>query len=141
MKGEKSEKKMSEKKVVSPTPKQKRVARRIIENLGKDIPESGGDIVESSGYGKSMRLFPGRILESKGVKEELRRLGFSVEAADQVIWQLLHRGKREETRLLAAREVYKRMGAYKDTEQGAGKTLVISGNKITFVKFNESGSQ
>lgn len=105
--------------------KQRKVAQNLIENLTLDKPKTSGEIVESSGYGKSMRLFPGRILESKGVKEELRRLGFSIEAADQVIWKLLHTAKKEDTKIKAAQEVYKRMGAYEDTKQGATKTLTI----------------
>ena len=94
------------------SPKQRKVAKKIIDNLTAEVPMTGGDIVESSGYGKSMRLFPGRILESKGVKEELKRLGFSIEAADEVIWNLLHKGKKEETRLKAADAIYKRLGGY-----------------------------
>lgn len=113
-----------------PTIKQKKVAQKIKDNLILDNPQSGGDIVESSGYGSSMRLYPGRILKSKGVKEELKELGFSVEAADQVIWQLMHKGRKEETKLNAAREIYKRMGAYEDTKQGASKTLVINISEV-----------
>jgi hypothetical protein len=108
-----------------PTVKQKKVARAIVDNIKVDKPITGGEIVENSGYGKSMRLFPGRILESQGVKEELKTLGFSVEAADQVIWRLLHKGKKEETKIKAAQEIYKRLGAYEDTKQGADKTLVL----------------
>ena len=109
----------------TPTLKQKRVAKQIVEAIKLDSPPTGGEIVENSGYGKSMRLFPGRILESLGVKEELKRLGFSVEAADQVIWEMLHEGKKEETKIKAAQEIYKRMGAYEDTKQGASKNLII----------------
>ena len=107
------------------TLKQKRVAKQIVKAATLDKPPTGGEIVENSGYGKSMRLFPGRVLESKGVKEELRNLGFSVEAADEVIWQLLHNAKKEETKVKAAQEIYKRMGAYEDTKQGASKNLFI----------------
>ena len=107
------------------TLKQRKVAKQIVKAVELDKYPTGGEIVESSGYGKSMRLFPGRILESIGVKEELKRLGFSVEAADQVIWQMLHRGRKEETKIKAAQEIYKRMGAYEDTKQGANKNLII----------------
>lgn len=107
------------------TIKQKRVAKAIIENLELDNPQTGGEIVENSGYGKSMRLFPGRILESIGVKEELKRLGFSIEAADQVVWELLHKGRKEETKLKAAQEIYKRMGGYApDKHENTEKRVV-----------------
>lgn len=109
----------------APSPKQKKIARMIIENLQLAHPLSGGDLVENSGYGKMMRMYPGRILESKGVKKELRELGFSVEAADQVIWKMLHKARKEETRIKAAQEVYKRLGAYEDTKQGAPKAAVV----------------
>ena len=106
------------------TTKQKKVARAIVENLNIDRPLNGGEIVENSGYGKSMRLYPGRILESEGVIEELKELGFSVEAADQVVWELLHKGRKEETKLKAADTIYKRLGAYEDTKQGS-RTLIL----------------
>ena len=35
-----------------PTARQKKVAKTIIENVAIDNPMNGGDIVESSGYGK-----------------------------------------------------------------------------------------
>ena len=116
-----------------PTQKQKKVAEAIVENIHSPNPLNGGDIVEKSGYGKSMRLFPGRILESKGVKEHLKQLGFSLEAADQVIWRLLHTGKKEETKIKAAQEIYKRMGGYAESNEQA-KTIIINIDKALITK-------
>jgi hypothetical protein len=45
-----------------PTIKQRRVAKLIIKNSKLDKPLNGGDIVEKSGYGKSMKLYPARII-------------------------------------------------------------------------------
>lgn len=108
-----------------PTIKQKKVAEKIKENVLLDKPLNGGEIVESSGYGKSMRLYPGRILESDGVKEELKRLGFSIEAADEVIWNLLHKSEREEIKIKASQEIYKRMGGYAP-EKSENKNLNLN---------------
>jgi hypothetical protein len=122
-----------------PSIRQKRAARIIlqeVENLanGNEV-KTGGDIVDASGYGKSMRLYPGRILESKGVRAELKNLGFSVEAADSVVWNLMHKSKSDKVKISAAQEMYKRLGAYEDTRQGATKNIHIAGNTITFQKF------
>lgn len=108
------------------TPKQQKVARVIIENLTGGVEMSGGDIVESSGYGKSMRLFPGRILESVGVREELKKLGFSIEAADAVIWEMLHKGEKEDTKVKAAQEIYKRMGGYAPEKQETTTKSIVA---------------
>ncbi len=51
--------------------RQKRVAKLIIENTNLDEPKTGGEIVESSGYGVSMKKNPQVVLNSDGVKEEL----------------------------------------------------------------------
>mgnify|MGYP001565764267 CR=1 FL=1 len=106
--------------------RQKRVVAHILKNLTSVKPMTGGQIVQASGYGPSMRLYPGKILESKGVKKELRELGFSVESADVVVWEMLHKARKEDVRIKAAQEIYKRLGAYKDTEQGATKTLIVN---------------
>lgn len=111
------------------------VARRFKEAVESGEPITGAELVESGGYGASSRLYPGKILRSKGFKAALDELGFSVEAADMVVMDLLKRG-RPDIRLAASREVYKRHGAYQDTKDGAPKTLVVNGNGITFKKFN-----
>jgi len=54
------------------TIKQQRVAKNIKKALGNKKPITGGEIVENSGYGKSMKLYPKRIIQSKGVKEETK---------------------------------------------------------------------
>ena len=118
------------------TIRQKRVVAHILKNLTSTKPMTGGQIVQASGYGPSMRLFPGRILESKGVKKELRELGFSVESADVVVWEMLHKARKEDVRIKAAQEIYKRLGAYKDTEQGATKTLIVNVSAPAAAKYN-----
>lgn len=125
--------------------RQKRAAEQLAKAWRSGENPTGAQIVENSGYSKTMRLYPGRILESKGVKHELKLLGFSVEAADSVIWYLLHKGKREDTKLRAAQEIYKRLGAYEDTKQGAAKVLSVTiseaaANKYGIQATNETPS-
>ena len=108
------------------TQRQKRLARLIIENAGVDKPINGGEMLEKVGYSKTMATAKVKdVLKSNGVLEELEHLGFSVEGADSVVKSLLYKGKKEETKIKAAQEVYKRLGAYEDTKQSAGKNLVI----------------
>ncbi len=96
-----------------PTMKQKRVARLIIENTKLDNPKTGGEIVESSGYGVSMKKNPQVVLDSDGVKEELNNLGFSEEGAKQVVQKILYDERvKADTRINAAKEVFKVHGSY-----------------------------
>ena len=106
------------------TIRQKRVAKLIVEASAMDNPPTAGAMLESVRYGKISKQ-PSRILESKGVKEELEKLGFTVAGADKVVEKILYKGKKEETKLKAADIVYKRLGAYEDTKQGASKTLIV----------------
>lgn len=107
------------------TLKQRKVARVIIDTLKQDSPMTGGQVLEKVGYSKNLQKQSGRVIQSVGVKEELAYLGFTTEGADSVVEKILYKGKRDENKLKAADMVYKRFGSYKDTEQGAGKTLII----------------
>jgi riboflavin synthase alpha subunit len=95
-----------------PTIRQKRVAKKIIENLQTSKPLTGGEIVEASGYGVSMKKNPQVVLNSVGVLEELATLGFTLEAADETVAYLLKHAEKEETQLNAADKIYKRLGGY-----------------------------
>ncbi len=106
------------------TIKQKRVANLIIENMTLDKPMTGGEIVESSGYGVSMKKNPQVVLESDGVKEELELAGFSLNNAKRVVTEIMLDDKQKaEARLKATDQVFKVHHAYED---GSGGTRPIN---------------
>lgn len=109
-----------------PTLRQRKLAKKIVESATLDKPPNLGEVLESVGYPESTATtYPGKVLKQKGVQEALEDLGFSIEGADQVVKNILYKSKREDMKLRAADMVYKRRGAYEDTKQGAGKTLII----------------
>lgn len=96
-----------------PTAKQKRVAKLIIENATLDNPKTGGEIVESSGYGVSMKKNSHVVINSEGVQEELNKLGFSEEGAKKVVESILYDEDVDaNARLKAADQVFKVHGSY-----------------------------
>lgn len=95
------------------TEKQKKVAQLIVENVIADKPLNSGDIVEKSGYGETMRLYPKRIIEAKGVQKELEVLGFSERSAKTVVAEIMLNDEANDTdRLRAAEQVFKVKGSY-----------------------------
>jgi Holliday junction resolvasome RuvABC DNA-binding subunit len=95
-----------------PTLRQKKVAKKIVENLTSDTPMTAGEIVESSGYGPSMKKNSQVVMNSEGVQTELAKLGFTLDAADETVAFLLKHAEKEETQLNAADKIYKRLGGY-----------------------------
>ena len=53
------------------TLKQKQVVDKMLENVGIPNPKNKGEILKEIGYGKIAKT-PNRVLESKGVQEELQ---------------------------------------------------------------------
>lgn len=94
------------------TVKQKKVAKKLVKALDSGEAITAGEIVESSGYGPSMKKNPQVILNSVGVKEELNKFGISLEKADSVVGYILEYGEKEDSQLNAADKVYKRLGGY-----------------------------
>lgn len=95
------------------TPKQKKIAKLIIENSQSDNPKTGAELVANSGYGPSMKLYPKRVIDSEGVREELTNLGFSEEGAKSVVQEILYNEKVQPSdRLKAADQVFKIHGSY-----------------------------
>lgn len=95
---------------------QRKLAEEIVLEVKKTRtgkkPRSGGKLLTDVGYGVGTAT--GHIsetLERDGVKEALKDLGFSLEAADAVVTGILHHGK-EENRLKASDQIYKRLGGY-----------------------------
>ena len=64
-----------EKPKQKPTTKQTKVAKAIVENLVVDKPESIGEILKNTGYGKDAQNNPGRVIESEGVQTALKEVG------------------------------------------------------------------
>lgn len=96
-----------------PTIRQKKVAKKLIEAMALPNPPTGGQIVESSGYGKSMSLYPGRVIDTEGVREAMTELGFSEEGAKSVVQEILYDKKaKHHDRLDAAEKVFKVHGTY-----------------------------
>lgn len=116
------------------TTKQKRVAKLIIENTKLDKPLTGGEIVESSGYGVSMKKNAFVVLESEGVKEELEANGFTEENAMHVVQEIMLNTKVEpNARLKATDQVFKVRGTYAP-EKHASVALNIDDNTRTKTK-------
>jgi glucan phosphoethanolaminetransferase (alkaline phosphatase superfamily) len=98
-----------------PTINQVKTAQKVKETIETHEALDGKDILAFVGYSKGIQKNAGVVL---------KKLGFSVEAADMTVAKILRTGK-EENQLRASDQIYKRLGAYKDTEQGAQKTLVV----------------
>ncbi len=110
------------------TVKQKRVAKLIIENTKLKKPLTGGEIVENSGYGVSMKKNAFVVLESEGVKEELEANGFTEENAMKVVQEIMLNAKVEpNARLRATDQVFKVRGTYAP-EKHASVVLNIDDN-------------
>jgi hypothetical protein len=131
-----------------PTLRQRKLAKKIVESMPLDNPPTNGEMLESVGYSKNVaEAKPGEIMSSPGVQKALEDLGFSIEGADQVVKNILYKSKREDMKLRAADMIYKRRGAYEDTKQGAGKTLVINVTQETAERYaltprvTETGSE
>lgn len=102
-----------------PSPRQIKLAERIVENLASDRPKGIVSLVESVGYSeKSASHKSGEIVNSDGVREALIAKGFSVDRADEVVTEILNGGKGEHNRLKAADMIYERLGAKAVQPQG-----------------------
>lgn len=94
-----------------PTINQEKAARKFKEVLEGKEDLDGAGILESIGYSKAIAKNPKMVFQSKGFQEALKKLGFSIEAADLVIAKILRTGK-EENQIKASQEIYKRLSAY-----------------------------
>lgn len=59
----------------SPTPRQRKGAKAVIENLLKDKPLPTGQVLENVGFSKTLSEQPSRIIETPGFQEALADLG------------------------------------------------------------------
>lgn len=109
-----------------PTLNQQRTALKVKEVIEKGQTMDGKDILAFVGYGKGIQKNAGVVFKSKGFQEALKKLGFSVDAADLTVAKILRIGK-EENQLKASDQIYKRFGAYahKDEEGNGPKVQII----------------
>ena len=94
--------------------KQKIVARKIAESLKTSTPKPAIDIMAEAGYGRNRR-HPKRIIESEGVKEELKAI-LSIEETDNVVRSIMMASEKDSDRIKASDLIYKRTGAYAPTK-------------------------
>ena len=96
-----------------PTPLQTKLANAIVDNIQKEDPLNGAELLESVGYADTTSTYPGRIIGQKGVQEALKGLGFDTDNAKRVVGEILDNDALEpKDRLKAAEQVFKVMGAY-----------------------------
>jgi hypothetical protein len=102
-----------------PTLNQRRTAQKVKEVIEKKIAVDGKDVLAFIGYSKGIQKNPQMVFNSKGFKEAMKELGFSLEAADLMVAKILQTG-REENRLRASDQIYKRLGGYAPEKQVIG---------------------
>lgn len=107
------------------TLRQKKLATSIVENIHAAKPLNAGQMLENVGYAKSVaEAKPGEIISSKGVTDELHKLGFDEESAKYVVASILIDPLQDAAvRISAAKEVFKVHGTY-----AAEKTFNLTAN-------------
>lgn len=68
----------------NPTPKQKKAAKAVLQNLLKDQPRPLGEVLEKVGYGTIVQD-PQRITQSEGFKNALAEIGLRQALVDEGI--------------------------------------------------------
>jgi hypothetical protein len=94
------------------TTRQKKVAKLVVDNLTLDKPLTGGQILEKTGYAPGVVKNPRDILDSQGVKEELKNYGFDPEKAKEVVAEILIAGENDSVKLKAADMIFKVHSTY-----------------------------
>jgi RNA-binding protein YhbY len=105
-----------------PTLNQKRVAEQTKLAIEHGERINAGAILENIGYSKAIAKNPKLIFGSKGFKEAMKELGFSLAAADLTVAKILQTG-REENQLKASDQIYKRLGGY--VESPTNNTVIL----------------
>lgn len=94
-----------------PTIRQKKAAEVFVDKMKSGEIPTAGEVLKTSDYSEWVQKKPSIVFDSDGFKEALNHLGFSEEAADLTIAKILRTGK-EENKIKAAQEIYKRQGSY-----------------------------
>ena len=97
---------------------QKNLAQEIVTDAkrrkqGKKS-KNGKELLVSAGYDlTTAEASPGRTIKQKGVKEELKKLGFSEEGAKKVVVEIMYDSNVQPTaRLQATRQVFEVHGTF-----------------------------
>ena len=80
-----------------PTLRQKKLVKKILENIGNDKPATAGQLLKETGYSKSIVKNPKMILESKGVLELFQKAGITQEKLAMKYNELLDMELKETT--------------------------------------------
>jgi Holliday junction resolvasome RuvABC DNA-binding subunit len=93
---------------------QQKLAEAIVENLKATEPLNMGELLVKVGYSESIATTkPGQVMEAKGVKDALFRMGFNTDNANRVVAEILNDETNEpKDRLKAAELVYKVQGDF-----------------------------
>lgn len=96
------------------TLRQKKLAKALVENTQREEPLNKEQLVGSVGYSElSAEHKATEIIESKGVQEELKILGFDEDTAKRVVAEILDNPDlKPEPRLKAAEMVFKVHGTF-----------------------------
>ena len=96
------------------TTRQKKLAEVIVENAKLDKPLNNKEMLSKVGYSEGMaRSRSKEVIESEGVKQELEILGFTLEAAQSVVSEIMNNGDAKDgDRLKATDQVFKVRGGY-----------------------------
>lgn len=73
-----------------PTIRQKKLAKALIENLQKPIPDTAGQVLENVGYSKHLAKQPGRVIDTPGVQKLLDKYLPDELITGKVNWLLHH---------------------------------------------------
>lgn len=77
----------------TPTPKQAKAAKLILENTGSDQPRTLGSILKEAGYSEQTAKTPGQVIDSDGFQGILERAGVT----DDILAETLNDGLRAVT--------------------------------------------
>ena len=112
---------------------QKRLAFNMIENMKRNEPLNKKQLLVSTGYSEvSAEAYPQKIIEQKGVQEELKARGFDVESAKDVVKEIMLDPDNEPSdRLRAAGEVFKVTGAYAPEKSVHLEITAVHSDKYT----------
>lgn len=110
------------------TVRQKILAKKIVENMKLKKPKTKKEILVSSGFAlNSASQNPDRIMESLGVSQELRALGFHEDAAKAVVEKIMNSELvAPADRLKATDQVFKVRGTYAPEKQAIVHAFVIA---------------
>lgn len=106
------------------TLRQKKVAKAIKEAIENNENTTAGELLDKVGYKKISR-YPKRVIESVGVKEELKAI-LNVEEVDQVVKSIMVGAEKDTDRLKAGDMIYKRLGSYAAEKKEISGSLTLS---------------